>query len=483
MKKKGFTLIELLAVIVILAIITVIAVPKILDVIEKSEKQSFLDSVKLIESGIKTQLGSSDILSQNSFTKDENNCYLFDFTNKNDNYNKLNVKNKENYTGEIKYCNNKFIYTEFSNGKYTLNTDEEGNKTINKIGKAKTYIVTFDTDDGTSIEKQIVEEGKTVTKPSNPSKEGYTFVKWTLDDSDYAFTEKVTSNITIKAVWKKDTKVCLLNKNQTTSSNVICKRATTLHTEECTQTSTTGFCSGIGYTSTGIKGTSTITYGNCGAKGTLAPGDAFDCDVNGDGEYNPNTERFYYVSDYFNTSTKSFESDTAVLIYYNNVSSGNPNNNFGYSYYSARKNIYGPLIAKEQLPTTSQWSNISLKNSARTILNENSENTTTDGTLPNNFSYAGYSARLLTVQEINKGCNITVGSEKVGELDSCNYLMENTAYSSTTLLQGYWLETPSYDSSCAWNVSNNSRAVFYFAVWAKYGVRPVIEVSKTQIDY
>ena len=56
MKKKGFTLIELLAVIVILAIITVIAVPKILDVIEKSEEQTFIDGVKLIENGIKDGL-------------------------------------------------------------------------------------------------------------------------------------------------------------------------------------------------------------------------------------------------------------------------------------------------------------------------------------------------------------------------------------------------------------------------------------------
>ena len=138
MKKKGFTLIELLAVIVILAIITVIAVPKILSVIEKSEEQSFLDSAKLIENGIKTQLGSSDIIGEDSFIKGEDNCYLFDFTNKNDNYTKLKVKNKENYTGKIKYCNNKFIYTEFSNGKYTLNTDDEGNKTVNKIGKIET---------------------------------------------------------------------------------------------------------------------------------------------------------------------------------------------------------------------------------------------------------------------------------------------------------------------------------------------------------
>ena len=44
MKKKGFTLIELLAVIVIISIILVITVPKILNVIENSQKQASIDS-------------------------------------------------------------------------------------------------------------------------------------------------------------------------------------------------------------------------------------------------------------------------------------------------------------------------------------------------------------------------------------------------------------------------------------------------------
>ncbi len=478
MKKKGFTLIELLAVIVILAIITVIAVPKIIDVIEKSEKQSFLDSAKLIESGIKTQLGSSDILNQDSFTKDENNCYLFDFTNKNDNYNKLNVKNKENYTGKIKYCNNKFIYTEFSNGKYTLNTNEEGNNTIDKVGKIKTYIVTFDTDGGTSIEKQTIEKGKTVIKPSNPSKKGYDFIKWTLNENEYTFTEKVTKNITLKAVWKK---------------SKICKRATKLHTEECTQTGSND-CSGAGYTTSGSKGTSTITYGNLGTSGTLTSGDAFDCDVNGDGIYDSTKERFYYVSDYYNTTTKAFESDTAVLIYYSDVIGGNPSNNSKQFYYSSNENWHGPVTAKKQLPTTSQWSNVSLKNTARAILNENGGNTTKGGTLPNNFSYSGYSARLLTTQEISKACNITTfGIYK--ELDSCNYLMENTQYSSLygSSVSGYWLETAEMSNSiehpetyCAWRVASYYRRVDSNYVYDRgfyNGVRPTIEVSKVNISY
>ena len=121
-----------------------------------------------------------------------------------------------------------------------------------------------------------------------------------------------TINYTMLTKEKSDTPI-------TPEKKVICKRATTLHTEECTQTDATYYCSGAGYTTSGTKGTTTITYGNLGTSRTLTSGDAFDCDVNGDGTYDSSTERFYYVSDYYNTSTKSFENDTAVLIYYYNI--------------------------------------------------------------------------------------------------------------------------------------------------------------------
>lgn len=45
MKKQGFTLIELLAVIVILAAIALIATPLVLNIIERTEKGAFRDSV------------------------------------------------------------------------------------------------------------------------------------------------------------------------------------------------------------------------------------------------------------------------------------------------------------------------------------------------------------------------------------------------------------------------------------------------------
>ena len=52
-REKGFTLIELLAVIIILSVIMVIAVPKVLDVINKSKEEAFIDSAYGISDSVK----------------------------------------------------------------------------------------------------------------------------------------------------------------------------------------------------------------------------------------------------------------------------------------------------------------------------------------------------------------------------------------------------------------------------------------------
>ena len=270
-----------------------------------------------------------------------------------------------------------------------------------------------------------------------------------------------------------------------TSKKVICKRATTLHAEECAQTDSTYYCSGAGYTTSGSKGTTTITYGNLGTTGVLTSGDAFDCDVNGDGVYDSNTERFYYVSDYYDTSTKTFDSNYATLIYYNNVSSGQPANKV-YVYDSLGESWHGPRTALAQLPTVNQWSNVSLKNTSRTILNENNENTTAGGTLPSNFSYAEYPARLLTIEEVRQGTGLTsIPDWKIGKLDNFTYLLENTKFSSDkNNAWAWWLENPRFDNSqTVWLVHGDNRYVGSSGASNSYGVRPAIEVLKTDIDY
>ena len=70
--------------------------------------------------------------------------------------------------------------------------------------EVKKYTVTFDANGGTSVAKQTIEEGKTATAPKNPTYTGYTFLGWYLNGTKFDFSTKITSNITLKAEWKKD---------------------------------------------------------------------------------------------------------------------------------------------------------------------------------------------------------------------------------------------------------------------------------------
>lgn len=260
----------------------------------------------------------------------------------------------------------------------------------------------------------------------------------------------------------------------------ICQRATLLHTEECLG----GYCSGMGYKVDGNKGTTTITYGSLGTPNTLSSGDAFDCDVNGDGVYDSETERFYYVTDMDNNS------NIAVLIYYNNVSGGKPNNEKYYPYDVSKENWHGPRTAIEQLPTISQWSNVSLSNTERKIVNEYNTTITKDGhTFPEVFSYSKYAARFLTFAEVRKINNFYIPTWKNGELDDHLYLVENTNFSKkdNSKFDGYWLETPRNTmSNYSWIIYATARRVHSIEVQRTdvlVGVRPVIEVAKSDISY
>ena len=378
-KEKGFTLIELLAVIVILAILMVISVPKILNVIENSRKGAAESSIKLVKDAIKTQVTSESMMGTN-FASDESGCYTFNFDDQNSgNAKELQLKNKENITGTIKYCN----------GNFTNNT------------------LVFDGQD---------------------------------------------------------------------MKTIVCKGAKkeTLHTEKCEQkTDNTYYCSGAGFAG------KTITYGTIPGK-ELKSGDAFDCDVNGDGTYDENTERFYYVTD--------MDDNTAVLIYYNNVENGKPSNSKLAAYDISGENFHGPRTAIEELPSTSEWRNVSLISSVRSIVTENGTNQTNGGPLPDSFSYAGKAARLLTIQEVIKATG-TSNIPTVGELDNFNYLFENTKYSNANNnANGWWLESPrSGYSDRAWFVSSGGRDVNNNTVSSagdgNLGVRPVIEVPKSNIEY
>ena len=63
------------------------------------------------------------------------------------------------------------------------------------------YTVTFDSKGGSAVTSQNVPEGGKVTKPADPTREGYTFNGWNLGDQAYDFSTPVTGDITLTAQW------------------------------------------------------------------------------------------------------------------------------------------------------------------------------------------------------------------------------------------------------------------------------------------
>ena len=67
------------------------------------------------------------------------------------------------------------------------------------------YTVTFDSNGGTAVDSQTVEENGTATEPEVPSKTYSTFDGWYLDGTLYDFDTPVTENITLTAHWTEQT--------------------------------------------------------------------------------------------------------------------------------------------------------------------------------------------------------------------------------------------------------------------------------------
>ena len=298
-------------------------------------------------------------------------------------------------------------------------------------------------------------------------------------EKDSGYTVNIDCGDTATGVWDSENWGILITEANSEKiscsidfSKMICKRATTLHTETCEGSCTFGCRQTIGLNEV-------ARYGNLGTSGTLTTVDAFDCDVDGDGTYDAETERFYYVTDL--ESNK----DVAVLIHYDDY---NYDYNFdGYSdspnYDGSGVNNNGPVyvLEKSALPSTTEWSNISLFNTTRTITNENGETTTAAGTLPTNFSYSGYAARLLTYQELVSACGST------NFATTCLFLAENTYYMTGTTKMGstdqMLLETPlSSSSSNVWTLSTVDEGIS-LANNKSGGIRPVIEIPKGGIEY
>lgn len=71
------------------------------------------------------------------------------------------------------------------------------------FGKSNDVKITFDTNGGSQLNSQILEKEGKLAKPNDPTKEGYIFDGWYVDDEEFDFDRVLTENVTLVARWKK----------------------------------------------------------------------------------------------------------------------------------------------------------------------------------------------------------------------------------------------------------------------------------------
>ena len=63
------------------------------------------------------------------------------------------------------------------------------------------YNVEFETNGGSLVETQLINEGEKAKKPKDPTKEGHVFIEWTYQNQIYDFTREVTKDLKLIALY------------------------------------------------------------------------------------------------------------------------------------------------------------------------------------------------------------------------------------------------------------------------------------------
>ena len=105
---------------------------------------------------------------------------------------------------------NGYIFTEwkYNDSSFDFNTEIDDNieflASWEKIDGNTKYLVSFDSNGGTSVDNQMIIQGNRVLYPVPPTRSGYTFIGWTLDNETYNFDTPVSRDITLVANWSKN---------------------------------------------------------------------------------------------------------------------------------------------------------------------------------------------------------------------------------------------------------------------------------------
>ena len=115
-----------------------------------------------------------------------------------------------------------FLRWTYQGNTYDFNLVVVSDMTLEAEWEIQKFTIKFDSDGGNNIDDQIVEKGNKIIKPDNPTKGGYRFIYWMLEDKEYDFDKEIEEDIILKAKWEvidvpkpNDT-----NYNQNNDSNI-----------------------------------------------------------------------------------------------------------------------------------------------------------------------------------------------------------------------------------------------------------------------
>ena len=117
----------------------------------------------------------------------------------------VNAGEKVTKPSDPKKSGYKFVEWQLNGKAFDFNTAINQDITLKAVyEREKTkYTVRFNNDDNTEITTKTVEEGSKVSKPSDPSKDGYRFVGWISNNELFNFDTPIKSNLVLTARYEK----------------------------------------------------------------------------------------------------------------------------------------------------------------------------------------------------------------------------------------------------------------------------------------
>lgn len=98
-----------------------------------------------------------------------------------------------------------FLYWSYNNKEFDFTTKITEDITLLAKYEINEYVITFNSNGGSSVDGQIVKYNTKIGKPDDPTKTGYEFLYWMYDNKEYDFNTLVTKNMELVAVWSEVT--------------------------------------------------------------------------------------------------------------------------------------------------------------------------------------------------------------------------------------------------------------------------------------